>query len=83
METVRFTQNDLAKYPFLKETAVHMKKLGLKIEDLVNPEIAQILSRASERVENAILSVTIGEKRESCVEIPSFPVAIMHMRYIP
>ena len=77
METVRFTQNDLAKYPFLKETAVHMKKLGLKIEDLVNPEIAQILSRASERVENAILSVSVGEKRETYVEIPSFPVAIM------
>jgi hypothetical protein len=77
METVRFTQNDLAKYPFLKETAEYMKKLGLKIGDLANPEMAQVLSRASERVENAILSVTIGEKRESYVEIPSFPVAIM------
>jgi DNA primase large subunit len=77
METVRFTQNDLAKYPFLKETAEHMKKLGLKIEDLVNPEMAQVLSRASERVENAILSVSVGEKRETYVEIPSFPVAIM------
>jgi hypothetical protein len=82
METVRFNQNDLAKCPFLKETIEHMKKLCLKIEDLANPE-AQVLNRASERVENAILSVTIGEKRESCVEIPSFPVAIMHMRYIP
>jgi len=39
METVRFTQNDLAKYPFLKETAEHMKKLSLKIEDLLNPEM--------------------------------------------
>ena len=46
METVRFTQNDLAKYPFLKENAEHMKKLGLKIEDLASPEMAQILNRA-------------------------------------
>jgi DNA primase large subunit len=77
METVRFTQKDLAKYPFLKETAVHMKRLGLKIEDLTNPEMAQVLARAEERVKNAILSVYVGEKRESYVEIPSFPVAII------
>jgi DNA primase large subunit len=77
METARFTQNDLAKYPFLKETAVHMKKLNLKIEELKNPEMGQILHRAEERVENAILSVSVGKKRENYVEIPSFPVAIM------
>jgi DNA primase large subunit len=74
---VRFTQNDLAKYPFLKETAEHMKKLNLKIEELKNPEMEQILTRAEERVENAILSVSVGEKRENYVEIPSFPIAIM------
>ena len=77
LETVRFTQNDLAKYPFLKETAAYMKKLGLKIEELTNPEMAQILTRAEERVRNAILFVSVGEKRENFVEIPSFPVAIM------
>lgn len=77
METVSFTQNDLAKYPFLKETVAHMKKLNLKIEELTNPEMGQILNRAEERVENAILSVSVGEKRENYVEIPSFPVAIM------
>jgi DNA primase large subunit len=77
LETVEFTKNDLAKYPFLKKTAEHVKKLGLKIEELANPEISQILNRAEERVEKAILSVSIGEKRENDVEIPSFPVAIM------
>jgi DNA primase large subunit len=77
METVRFTQNDLAKYPFLKETAAYMQKLGLKIEDLASPEMAQVLNRAEERVKNAILSVSVGEKRENYVEIPSFPVAVI------
>ena len=77
LETVRFTRNDLAKYPFLKETAAQLKKLGLKIEELVNPEMGQILNRAEERVKNAILSVSVGKKRENDVEIPSFPVAIM------
>ena len=77
LETVKFTESDLAKYPFLKETAEHIKKLGLKIEDLANPEMEQVLNRAQERVKNAILSVSVGEKRESYLEIPSFPVAIM------
>jgi DNA primase large subunit len=77
METVRFTQNDLAKYPFLKETAEYMKKLNLKIEDLANPDMAQVLNRANERVKNAILSVSVGTKRENYVEIPSYPVAII------
>jgi DNA primase large subunit len=77
LETVEFTKNDLAKYPFLKKTAGHVKKLGLKIEELANPEMEQILNRAEERVEKAILFVSVGEKRENDVEIPSFPVAIM------
>ncbi len=77
LETARFTQNDLAKYPFLKETSEHMKRLGLKIEDLANPELERILNRAAERVENAVLYVSVGQKREDNVEIPSFPVATM------
>jgi DNA primase large subunit len=54
-----------------------MQKLGLKIEDLASPEMAQVVSRAEERVKNAILSVSVGEKRENDVEIPSFPAAII------
>ncbi len=78
LETAEFTQNDLAKYPFLKKTAEHIKRLGLKIEELTNPEMEQIFNRAEERVKNAILyAVHVGEKRENDVEIPSFPVAII------
>jgi DNA primase large subunit len=78
LETVEFTKNDLAKYLFLKKTAEHVKRLGLKVEELANPEMAQILNRAEERVKNAILyAVSVGEKRANDVEIPSFPVAIM------
>jgi len=76
-ESVRFTQTDLAKYPFLKETAEHMKLLGLRIEDLTSPELNQILGRAQERLENAVLYVQPGNRRDNDVEIPSFPVAIM------
>jgi DNA primase large subunit len=76
-ETVKFTPSDLAKYPFLKETAVYMKKLALDIGELTSPELGQILIRAQERLEQAILFVSVGQRGESDIEIPSFPVAIM------
>ncbi|MEM3700439.1 MAG: DNA primase large subunit PriL [Candidatus Bathyarchaeia archaeon] len=76
--TVHFTKNDLAKYPFLKETAEYVKKLDLKIEDLTNPEFSTILERAKERVEEAILYALVSRKlRNEEIEILSFPVAIM------
>jgi DNA primase large subunit len=75
--TTRFTPNDLAKYSFLKETAPYVKKLGLDLEELTSPELGSILNRAQERLEQSILSVYVGQRRESDVEIPSFPVAIM------
>jgi hypothetical protein len=77
LETPGFTKKDLAKYPFLKKTAEHVKKLELKLEELSNPEMEQILNWAEERVKSAILFVLVGEKCENDIEIPSFPVGIM------
>jgi DNA primase large subunit len=77
LEKVAFTPTDLAKYPFLKETAAYMQRLELKIEDLANPEMARILNRAEERLRQSVLSVSIGARSGNDVEIPSFPVAIM------
>ncbi|MEM3696130.1 MAG: DNA primase large subunit PriL [Candidatus Bathyarchaeia archaeon] len=75
---VHFTKNDLAKYPFLKETAEYVKKLDLKIEDLTSPEFSSILERAKERVEEAILYALVSRRlRNEEIEILSFPVAIM------
>ena len=78
LESVKFTPSDLAKYPFLKETAVYMKKLGLDIAELTSPELGQILFRAQKRLENAIQFVYVGDRcKDDDLEIPSFPVAIM------
>jgi DNA primase large subunit len=78
LATVSFTKNDLAKYPFLKETAEYVKKLDLKIEDLTSPEFFSILERAEERIEEAILYALVSRKfRNEEIEILSFPVAIM------
>ncbi len=76
--TVKFTKNDLAKYPFLKEAADYVKTLDLKIEDLAAPEYSQILERAKERVEEAILYTIVSRKLQNEeVEILSFPTATM------
>ena len=76
--TVKFTKNDLAKYPFLKEAAEYVKTLDLKIEDLASPEFTQILERAEERVEEAILYAIVTRKTQNEeIEILSFPTAIM------
>ncbi|MEM3719101.1 MAG: DNA primase large subunit PriL [Candidatus Bathyarchaeia archaeon] len=75
---MKFTKNDLAKYPFLKEAAEHVKMLDLKIEDLVNPEYSKILERANERVEEAILYAIVTRKTQNEeIEILSFPTAII------
>jgi DNA primase large subunit len=76
--TVKFTKNDLAKYPFLKEAAEYVKTLDLKIEDLASPEFSKILERAEERVEEAILYAIVTRKTQNEeIEILSFPTAMM------
>jgi len=75
---VRFTKNDLARYPFLKETTDYVKKLDLKIEDAATPALAKILERAEDRVEEAILlNLVSRDLTNPEVEILSFPVAVM------
>jgi DNA primase large subunit len=84
-ETVRFTSTDLSRYPFLKETTAYMKNpnlgftksIGLDIEELLSPEMGQILIRARERLESALEFISVGTKINSDLEIPSFPVAIL------
>jgi DNA primase large subunit len=78
LTAAKFSKNDLAKYPFLKEAAEYVKKLDLKIEDLASSEYLKILERAEERVEEAILYTLVGRRlRNEDVEILSFPVATM------
>lgn len=82
METVHleesvFTRADFAKYPFLKGTASYLKRLNLTLNDITSSSTARILKRGRERVENAILNLTIGKRDDDPVEIPSFAVAVL------
>ncbi|MEM0313272.1 MAG: DNA primase large subunit PriL [Candidatus Bathyarchaeia archaeon] len=76
--TIKFTKSDLARYPFLKESAEYVKTLDIKVDDLQSPEFSRILDRARERVEEAILYTLVsGKLQNEEIEILSFPVAIM------
>ena len=78
METTTFTPNDLAKYPFLKETAEYIRPLNLQISDLTTSGMEQILKRAEERVREAITSTKVTRDTRSLgIEIPSYPVALL------
>ncbi len=78
METAGFTREDLAKYPFLKETAEYIKPLDLQIDDLRSVGMDQLLKRAEERVNEAIeYRVVTRDRKKLDLEILSFPVAIL------
>jgi len=70
---------DIAKYPFTVEAARYVKDLDLRIEDLANQDYNEIIKRARERVEEAILYGVVGwnEAPNYDVEIISFPVSII------
>jgi len=77
-QTTIFTKNDLAKYPFLKETSEYVRSLDLRIEELASPEFSRILERAKERVEEAIFYALVSRRLQNEeIEIISFPVAII------
>jgi DNA primase large subunit len=78
MGSAGFTKNDLAKYPFLKETAEYIKPLGLQIDDLTSMGMDQLLKRAEERVNEAIINRCVNRNLKKIdLEILSFPVALL------
>jgi DNA primase large subunit len=74
---VEFTESDLAKYPFLPQTAHYIQNLNLDITELTSPEYTPILERAEERIKNAILHGNTGKPTRKEIEIPSFPIAML------
>ncbi|MEM2835882.1 MAG: DNA primase large subunit PriL [Candidatus Bathyarchaeia archaeon] len=80
-ETGILLSSDLAKYPFLPESAEEIKRLDFKIEDVLEPNYASILDRAEKRIVEALTSnppeVSYDPSADVNVEILSFPMAIV------
>lgn len=72
---------DLAKYPFLPETAEEVGKLGFRISNLFEDEYAPVLARAEKRIIESLttnppeISYNPSAYKDN-VEILSFPAAI-------
>jgi len=81
MQTVfsKFAKNDYTKYPFLKGAAKYLSLPELRVEDLANIELQEIVNRAEERLEEAILYARVSRnpQHDEDVEILSFTVAIV------
>ncbi|MCJ7634661.1 DNA primase large subunit PriL [Candidatus Bathyarchaeota archaeon] len=73
------SNQDFAKYPFTKEASEHVKSLDLRIEELDAPEYGQILDRAEERLEQALMAGIVSPTSYVSPEeeILSFPVAMV------
>ena len=78
IESAAFTKSDLAKYPFLKQTAEYIKSLDLQIDNLASIGSDQILNRAEERVIKAITEIRVPKCLKTLDdEITSFPLALL------
>jgi DNA primase large subunit len=79
MTSMLLSPPDLAKYPFTKESRDYIKGLDLKVDELVNPDYGEVLNRAEQRVEEALLGGEVKWRGERYYEIEalSYPIAIM------
>ncbi|KPV64580.1 MAG: DNA primase large subunit PriL [Candidatus Bathyarchaeota archaeon BA2] len=74
------TKSDHAKYPFMSETAEHVKEIDLEINELESEDFNRILNKAEDRIEKALIDLPAYMKsrpRDDEIEIFSFPIAVM------
>jgi DNA primase large subunit len=73
------SKEDFAKYPFTRETIEYVKSLDLKTDELAQPEFFEVVSRAEERVEEALVDGIVRWKPLPGyeVEMLSYPVAVI------
>jgi DNA primase large subunit len=76
-----FTKPEIAKYPFLKETADYVRPLNLQIESLSSDYMSKIVALAENRVNSALKNMRVrdstGEIKNLDSEILSFPIALL------
>ncbi|UCC33288.1 MAG: hypothetical protein JSW53_05845 [Candidatus Bathyarchaeota archaeon] len=72
------TPYNLARYPFTSQAANYIQGLEINLKDLTNTEYQDILEKAQERIEEAILFGSITQRHEKDeIEVSSFPIAIV------
>jgi DNA primase large subunit len=75
---LKFGSDDLAKYSFLPQAGEFIRAQGISISDLAGEDYQKVLSRAEERVVQAIKNLKVTARIDDReLEIMSFPVALM------
>jgi DNA primase large subunit len=73
---------DLARYPFLNEAGEYIRQSGFSWEELANPDMAGVLDRAAERVEEGATG-NVHEKLERYeIEVLTFLVSLIIVKSI-
>jgi DNA primase large subunit len=74
------TKSDYAKYPFTKKAGEYIRALNLDIEELENPAFNDVLTKAEDRICEAMFYSKVSNKStKNDIEIASFPIAVMMM----
>ncbi len=79
MTAMLISSPDLAKYPFTPEARAYIRGLNLSVAELVDPDYGEILLRAEQRIEEALLDGEVKWRGDPYYDIEtlSYPVAIM------
>ncbi|MDQ1281593.1 MAG: primase large subunit PriL [Thermoproteota archaeon] len=71
-------RGDSPKYPFTKDAKEYIDQCNVSVEELATIEYAQIIDRAEQRIEEALINGSVRyESSLPDVEVLSFPVAII------
>lgn len=74
----QWSDEDLAKYTFLKEAGEFIQASNVSLSDLVNPDFSNIVNRAKERITESLKAGIVSDqsKKLTFIEIISFPISL-------
>jgi DNA primase large subunit len=77
------SEREIAKYPFLKSGIQLIESINLKLNDLIDPNYAKVLDRATERVNESLIKGEVtANLTDPLTELLSFPVAVMYVTLV-
>ncbi|HJS82390.1 MAG TPA: hypothetical protein VJ742_06095, partial [Nitrososphaera sp.] len=82
MSSIKMGTGDLARYPFLNEAGEYIRQSGFSWEELANPDMAGVLDRAAERVEEGATGNVYEKLERYEIEVLTFLVSLIIVKSI-
>ena len=80
--SIRLGTGDLARYPFLNEAGEYLRRSGFDWEELDRPDMADIIKRATERIQTGVSGKIYDKLERYETEILTFLVSLMMVKSI-